>query len=310
MYIYREFPLRFVDQALWIPSSTTATWFFANLCRAGSGITASSQNPYFPVSNILGDPRRSACWRSLPTDETPSLSIDFTDYGRALSGNYTPTDLLIDSQTWDQANANIITVQYWSGLPTPTLLYEEVLAKSSYAGPQWCQLNPPAQPPDIATVKLLFSGWSATPGLGWQYMEVSKLWIGVRFDTSQYALTPNSFEGDPDNASVDRTFDEATNQDFTQTHQSFSDLRASFGTSTWSLPLVGDTLEQLLEQNFWEQVGTVQPIWVLPSAPNYNFGTESGFLRYCKLQAKPKKKMVTYGAEFEWALPISIQDML
>ena len=68
----------------------------SNLPKAGAGITASTQNPYFPASNILGSSLACATWRSLTENTgTETLSIDLN--GTQVAANFpNGIDVLID----------------------------------------------------------------------------------------------------------------------------------------------------------------------------------------------------------------------
>ena len=307
MYLYKENPLPQLN-----PSETTsqmnARFNYSNLCRIGSGITANCANAYFPVANILGDSRASQVWRSgTPPGgsggSTPILTIDVSEYTFSNSVQY---DLLIYSSTWS-IYKDTLTVTYLPGNTTQTI----TPATSSWptAAPDlsylsWCPLTIPV---GTTSITLTWTGRSGGYSLA-NYVEVSKLFIGPRFDTAAFQQTIN--EGSPDSSSWARTFAEYVNKDLSILGQNFAEKRAQYFQATWDLPLLSEQLEEALEFWFWKQ-GTFNPMWTLIAPGFYGEGPDVGNLWYVKATVAQKKKMVTMAPSgFYWSLPISFTEVL
>ena len=146
----------------------------SNLPKAGAGITTSTQNPYFPVSNILGSSLACATWRSL-TENTGSEFLRFDLNGTQIPANFpNGIDVLIDY--WNAAStcSSVTWTLYSSGSPVST---GTVTLSGSAAGPGWFNLTQANMGSGVDLLVLLFVRTG-----GPNYIEVGKVLVGARLD--------------------------------------------------------------------------------------------------------------------------------
>lgn len=268
---------------------------YSNLAKDGTGITASSSSPYFPVANINGSALACDVWRSAATGAgsggtSEYLTIDLGG-GYVLADYPDGLDLLVDSWTADQFSNGAIVAE----LVGPGTLI--VLSASPLTAIAPIRFNIPlhASTPTTA-VKLLFSRRVANTAV-----QVGKILLGIPYDSGA--------QGGPDNAGFTHTFSELVNKDKSVLGQSYSEKRAAFWSASIALPLVGEAIQNGLRANFLEVVGTHTPFWLIVD-PADTSTTKMGTPRYVKQVNPPTEKTVAYGGEQIWALSLSLEQQL
>ncbi len=268
---------------------------YSNLAKVGTGITATSSDPYFPVANINGSPLACDVWRSAASGAGSGGTSEYLTID--LGGGYVAADypngldLLIDSWTADQFCNGAIVAQ----LVGPSTLIVLSASPLTATAPIRFNLTLDASTPTTA-VKLIFARRVADTAV-----QVGKILLGAAFDSGA--------QGSPDNAGFTRTFAELVNKDKSILGQSYSELRASFWAATIALPLVGEAIQAGIREYFLEAVGTHTPFWLIVN-PDDTSTTQLGTPRYVKMTTPPTEKTVTYGAEQVWALSLSLEKQL
>ena len=265
----------------------------SNLPLSGAGITASTQNPYFPVSNILGSPLACATWRSLTENTgTETLSIDLN--GTQVVANFpNGIDVLIDY--WNAASAcSSVTWTLYNGASIVST--DTVTLSGSAAGPGWFNLTTGNMGSGVTSLLLTFTRTG-----GPNYIEMGKVLVGARLDST--------IQVSPDHGNFTRTFGEHKNSSQSVLGQNFSEKLAIYWQGNLSIPYAPEPIQNLIRTQIFEALGTFSPFWVI-IVPGDSSTSELGFPRYVKMTSVPTEKEVAYGSYYVWGISFNLEKQL
>lgn len=262
-------------------------WLTQNILnKTGATLVASSSNVYYPSANIL-TPLACDVWRSKGLSVTETLLITFdTTYVNDTSH---PLYVVLSGHNMSSvlASAPVATML---GTSTPTY-----------------NLTPYSQDPTYvfkitsAVVNLGAMLITFTKNNAADILQMGKIYVGYGVETGN--------GGTPSMGAFDRAFDARTNTDYSILGQKYSEARSTNWAASFTIPLIGETMEAF-QRTVFGTFGTYTPFWlVVNNVDSYSNG-ELGIPRYCTLSKTPSESLIDYGAEYQWAVTLDLEQQL
>lgn len=264
----------------------------SNLVLLGSGIAASSQSVYFPVSLIAKSRQACDVWRSATGNASETLTID-------LAGSWKTADYPLGlSFLVDSWNAQDVCSAVTITLVGPGTVIPLTLPGLTPAGQQ---PNPQAYNIPLnaitGTTALLIT---FTKTLTTTFLQVGKLFVGSYLDAGNAT--------GPDGQGIKQVWADSSNINFSIAHQRFSEVKAQFWQVELDIPNLAEAIAALLRVQVFKAVGTFAPFWVIvePDAAG------AGLLdlpHYCYLTAPMEEDRVA-ASPVTWTMAFKLEQQL
>jgi hypothetical protein len=255
-----------------------------NALVLGGSVVASSENFYYPASNIE-TLIAAEVWRSGATLTTETLTI-------TLDRAYSSETIYLVLAGFDFSGISALT--YTLGAFAP-------VAISGYTNGVAFATTIPVPAGATTTLVLTFTKNGAS-----DIVQVGKIYAGNGFD--------NSPVDEPDKGSFTHVFYEGINKDYSIGGQKFSEARFQSWHADLSIPYVPEQIMSDTIRNFFLAVGTFQPFWIQIDPHGSTEAQPSEQLtqvRYVTLSAVPSENWIEFGdAGYLWSLSLSLEEQL
>jgi hypothetical protein len=261
---------------------------YKNALELGGSVVASSQNVYFPASNILSN-LASDVWRSGATLATETLTI-------TLDRNYNNETLYLVLHGFDFTHVTALTYQLGALGAVPIVGYTNGVAFVTVIAVPAINEN---------TLVLTF-----TKDMAANYVQVGKIFIGNGFD--------NAPVDEPDKNGYHHEFYEGINKDYSIAGQKFSEGRYQSWHGSIDIPYIPDQVMHDTVRPWLQTVGTFQPFFIMvDNYANNGLGPEAlasdqlAQVRYVTLSTVAKESFVFYGElGYYWKLSLMLEEQL
>lgn len=261
-------------------------WLWNNLAYSGTWSTTNPSASGYPVTNI-GTLLAADVWRtgaSVAAEQATVILNQTVAYNSPLF----PTFIVLKDHTLDttvsgnvtfrlsNSGANAVT---WTWTPTagPSLIAVPAQVANSYN-------------------KLDISFTKNTAGTTAQ---IGKVFIGPSTETAPV--------GDFDWGNYSKTFTDATQINYSLTHQKFAVARAQYETISLAIPLATETIEAL-HRTIFKAVGTYFPFFLCPV--NGATTTALSAPKYLTLASQPTEGLIGFGSDYLWGLSLDFEEQL
>lgn len=263
-----------------------------NTFGLGATLVASSENVYFPASNVSRK-IASYVWRSLGALAAETLTI-------TLDRAYASEKAYLVFDGFDFTGLSGVTYQLGADAPVVVSGWSYYPAAQGGLGIPFVTLIN-VGPGPYTTLTLTF-----TKTANANIVQVGKVYFGSGFD--------NSPLDDPEYGSYKHLFNEGVNKDYSIGGQKYAEARFISWQASFAIPYIPDQQMADTVRNWLLQVGTYQPFWVVidnNGSIEANPSLELTTPHYCTLTRPAEEGLISYSdSGYLWSLSLSLEQQL